>query len=286
MLKRIITAIVLVIIVAPCLIFGGYFLVGLGTLVATLASYEMTRVYRKDAIGLHFLGSLIFPVVFILSFLYLYAYYTKLETLLKFALVLWLSVLLITLLVSTFAKESPRLVEGISFAYLFPFLLTITFGLGFRSSFVFKGFTIASPILIYLISITVLTDTFAYFVGMLFGKHRLAPTISPKKSVEGAIGGLAFGSIIPVLVAWGLGLFKLYDFPLYLSFVVFFLISLVLSVSSQIGDLVLSKIKRRLNVKDFSNLMPGHGGILDRFDSLSLTGPVFIIVLAIVGAFI
>lgn len=110
------------------------------------------------------------------------------------------------------------------------------------------------------------TDTFAYFTGRLLGRHKLIPEVSPKKTVEGALGGIIFcaaayvgyaflynhvwaaeGQTLPPLLLGGIGI--------------------LISVASQVGDLALSQIKRHFGIKDYGNLLPGHGGILDRFDS-------------------
>jgi len=115
-------------------------------------------------------------------------------------------------------------------------------------------------LVIYLFLVAMLTDVFAYFVGIKLGKHRLAVTISPKKSIEGAIGGLVIGSVLATIFAYYLNVFAY-------SFWIVLLLSLVLSVISQIGDLIASKFKRETGVKDYSNIFPGHGGVLDRFDS-------------------
>jgi len=125
-------------------------------------------------------------------------------------------------------------------------------------------------ILIYLLAITFLTDTFAYLVGCLIGKHKMSPKISPKKSWEGAIAGLIGGTAVAVIVYSNL----VGDFSLKLVF-----ITMILSIVGQIGDLVYSKIKRENDIKDFSNIMPGHGGILDRIDSLSFIVFTYVILL-------
>ena len=114
-------------------------------------------------------------------------------------------------------------------------------------------------------------DTFAYCVGKLFGKHKLAPVLSPKKSIEGAIGGiigaavlgLGYGCLIENQVILAI------DVPLYCLSV-----CSVVGVVSQIGDLAASAIKRNYDVKDYGTLIPGHGGIMDRFDSILFTAPV------------
>ncbi len=118
-------------------------------------------------------------------------------------------------------------------------------------------------------------DSFAFFIGKEYGKHKLAPTISPKKTWEGAIAGY-FGAI--------LGFFGLSTlFNLELSLVFQFLFASIVGVIGQIGDLAESRIKREFNVKDSSKLLPGHGGILDRFDSILFVFPTIVFALVLLA---
>ena len=104
------------------------------------------------------------------------------------------------------------------------------------------------------------SDTGAYFAGVFFGKHKLIPRLSPKKTVEGSIGGVFLGTLLAVSFAGYFGLLKTNSILIVACF--------VLTLTSQIGDLVFSAVKRHFGVKDYSNLLPGHGGILDRIDSI------------------
>ncbi|MBQ9914613.1 MAG: phosphatidate cytidylyltransferase [Clostridia bacterium] len=113
-------------------------------------------------------------------------------------------------------------------------------------------------------------DTFAYFSGMLFGKHKLIPKISPKKTVEGAIGAVV-GAVLSFTV-YGLVLWYYFDFTVNFPALIF--LSLLCGVAAQFGDLAASVIKREWNIKDFGNLIPGHGGALDRIDSLIFIAPL------------
>lgn len=117
----------------------------------------------------------------------------------------------------------------------------------------------------YIFILAWVTDTCAYFTGYFFGKHKLIPEVSPKKTVEGAIGGIVGTTLVTVAYAF---IFNK-DF---LQFSLF--LGLAGGVLSQVGDLIASKIKRYTGVKDFGNLMPGHGGVLDRFDSILITAPL------------
>ena len=115
-----------------------------------------------------------------------------------------------------------------------------------------------------------ISDSGAYFAGMFLGKHKLAPVISPKKTVEGFFGGVAaaiLGVVIYGLVLW-LG------FGYRVNFLYGILYGVLGSVASVLGDLTFSVIKRQTGIKDYGNLIPGHGGILDRFDSMTVVGPV------------
>ena len=124
-----------------------------------------------------------------------------------------------------------------------------------------------------LILVTVLTDTFAYFTGMAIGKHKVTK-ISPKKSLEGYIGGIIMGTMITsIYYMTFIGAAPLYK--------VIFVI-LLLSIACELGDLFYSAIKRNRDIKDFSNLIPGHGGILDRIDSLTFVTMTFVLLYGII----
>lgn len=110
------------------------------------------------------------------------------------------------------------------------------------------------------------TDTSAYFVGVYFGKHKMAPVISPKKSWEGAIGGVLGGMVLMLLYALLLDL----AFGFEVQYGAAVLYGILGAVTCVLGDLVFSVIKRQAGIKDYGNLLPGHGGILDRFDSMTL----------------
>jgi len=120
------------------------------------------------------------------------------------------------------------------------------------------------------------SDTFAYFFGCAFGKHKLIPEISPKKTIEGSISGIFFGALSFVLYGW---ILKTWFLPSSTpNYLVLALSGIIVSAISQCGDLIASAVKRYYGVKDFGNLFPGHGGVLDRFDSVLATAPVLYII--------
>lgn len=122
-----------------------------------------------------------------------------------------------------------------------------------------------------------MSDTGAYFAGLNFGKHKLAPNISPKKTVEGVLGG-AFGAVLGMII-YGLVLNVFFNFTV--NFFIATLYGILGSVAGVFGDLCFSVIKRQVGIKDYGNLFPGHGGILDRFDSMMIVGPLAEILLLI-----
>ncbi|MBQ9707699.1 MAG: phosphatidate cytidylyltransferase [Firmicutes bacterium] len=131
-------------------------------------------------------------------------------------------------------------------------------------------------LMVWLIVITAFgTDIMAYFVGVALGKHKLCPKISPKKTIEGSIGGI-LGSVILS------GVFGFFFMPQVLLHCI--IIGVLGGVVSQFGDLTASIFKRKMGIKDYGNLIPGHGGILDRFDSVLFTGPmVYYYIVLVIG---
>ena len=177
-------------------------------------------------------------------------------------------------------------VEGSTAVYLPNFFIAITlFGTSLeRVANTFLGVMLIPWALVHLVSIRELepygeyftyilfftiwaADIFAYFIGTWLGKHRLNKAVSPKKSWEGAIAALIFGTAVTVFL-WDLFL------PAYLTLNQALILGVLIVVISQISDLAESLIKRSAGVKDSSNILPGHGGIFDRFDGFILTAPI------------
>lgn len=128
----------------------------------------------------------------------------------------------------------------------------------------------------YIFGATWGTDTFAYLIGKKFGKHKFTE-ISPKKSIEGCFGGV-LGAVIAMLI-----ITYIFNTVFYLniSYITIGIIAIILSIISQMGDLVASSIKRFVGIKDFGNIIPGHGGMLDRFDSVIFTAPLAYMLIAL-----
>ena len=142
---------------------------------------------------------------------------------------------------------------------------------GFSYELMCQGLSLIHIYLVWLIFLSSWgCDTSAYCVGMLFGKHKMAPVLSPKKSIEGAIGGIAGSALLGILFA---GIFGAKFSSVANPQAACAIACAIAAAISQIGDLAASAIKRNHNIKDYGNLIPGHGGILDRFDSMLFTAP-------------
>lgn len=252
MKQRIISALIALLIVVPIIIKGGdIFNIGV-YVVSLLALKEFMDIKEtKKQIPLFIkIMSVVFYTVMILSSFN----NTSLTLSMDYRLIsgLFLSFLLPTVLYHDREKYSINdalyLMGGIFFLAVVMILL-----LNVR--------TTSLNLLIYLVLITTMTDTFAYITGLLIGKTKLLESISPKKTWEGTIGGTLFGTFISTM-------FYITVINPSVNVIKIILVSAFLSILGSLGDLVFSAIKRYYGKKDFSNLMPGHGGILDRLDSL------------------
>lgn len=153
----------------------------------------------------------------------------------------------------------------------------ILLGFAFSIEYLFVNHERGWKLFAYVYSIVCFTDIFAYVIGSKFGRHKLCPHISPKKSVEGAVFGGLIGAVMGTLV-YCLCFMIGHNYESYAIWKIIllvlgiFVLSVIISCISQLGDLVASKFKRTYDIKDFGNIMPGHGGVMDRFDSFILSG--------------
>lgn len=248
MKKRIISAIVMLAIVIPIVWYGGsIFRLGVG-IVSILALKEMLDL-KKSHHQLPILVELIAVISLLLIVLAEYDGYSILFGITYRGL----AILLLSLLgLSIFYDEKKYTATDALFLIGSVLLLGVSF-----NAMILARMT-DLYLFIYLILIFIFTDTFAMLSGMLFGRHKLIPKVSPKKTVEGSVLGSIIGTIVASLF---------YHFFVNDITVLVVIVTLILSIIGQIGDLIFSKIKRENDIKDFSNLIPGHGGILDRLDS-------------------
>lgn len=259
MKKRLISAIIAFIIVLPFFLLGGV-IFELGILVLSLLSLkEVLDIFETKKEIPFFIKFLSY--IFLSLFLFYQFSFSN-----HFISYQWISILFLVFFIPIVIYHNQEKYD-IEQAFL---ITSSIFFLGFTFQILSLLRNHHMNYLIYILLITIITDTYAYIVGRLIGSHKLIPSISPKKTWEGLIGGTVFGTFIASVY-----------FHSVVSFETPILIVLImtsfLSLTGQIGDLFFSSIKRFYHKKDFSNIMPGHGGILDRLDSLLFVLMMFIL---------
>jgi phosphatidate cytidylyltransferase len=271
------TAIVLLAILVPVIWIGQIPFLVVATILAMIASYELITMFsiKNASIGKY---RFIMPVVSGFAVVLHYLIHTaQIMNPVWYTIFITGAFVVFLALPILFHKQEAEVMNyllftlfytGISVAYLSSIRFIPSTGLAW---------------FLFMVLVVIVTDTFAYLVGINFGKKKLSPDISPKKSIEGAIGGSVFGALIGTLFAFVLRLDMFPAIPsVFLTILLTFLLTLVLTMFVQIGDLVASKLKRNYNIKDFGNIFPGHGGVLDRFDSMIFTGMVFYILFVLI----
>lgn len=253
---RLLSGIVLVAILIAVVFPGGWITWGADLLISLIAVFELYRVFQIEKKLPAYLG-----------YIALIATYLNLRF--------------------RFASDSMFLLIMFLLALLFAYVLTyptydvtdimkVFFGVcyaGFMLSYIYQTRSLNRGLFdTWLIFLSAWgCDTCAYCSGMLFGKHKLAPVLSPKKSVEGAIGGVLGSALLGAL--YGVALHRFFGFELSRAGA-YALICGLGAIFSQLGDLSASAIKRHYEIKDYGTLIPGHGGIMDRFDSVIVTAPM------------
>jgi phosphatidate cytidylyltransferase len=260
MLTRVISGAVLILVVGGMFVLGSFFPIALAAFIAIIAAigvYEIlnnTGIIKKKVASI---GGSIFAFVNVFALL---SYTEKLWSGLSPVFFMVIYAVFIVGVALKFNKEFG--LNCIAAALSFPLIISYAFstiaGLYFRENGLFY--------LLLLINFSSICDTGAYFTGVLMGKHKLCPNISPKKTIEGAVGGVVWSIICSVILCF---VFKKTDsiLPLGLATIPFCIVGMF-------GDLFASVIKRSVDLKDYGKLIPGHGGILDRFDSILLIAPV------------
>ena len=263
---RLLSGILLVIIALGTIIPGGYLLFGLILVISLVGFSELLRVFKAEKTLIGVCGYL-FGVLYFLNLRFgesVFGEYLLSPYIEPFQwIVLAYMVVLLTIMVFTFPKYQPREVLATFFGFFYVVVML---------SFVYQVRML--PLGVFLVWLIFIcswgSDTFAYCAGLTLGKHKLAPKLSPKKSVEGAIGGIAGAAFLGFIYALAINRFA----DVQVGVVAFTLIGGIGSVISQIGDLVASAFKRHYEVKDYGSFIPGHGGVLDRFDSVIFVSPI------------
>ena len=254
--KRILSGIVLLIITISSLWVGSWYLFGLCVFISLIGMMELYRV-----IGIH--KKLIGIIGYLSAIVYYICVYFNYQ---QYSLLILLAslMLIMTVYVISFPKYRTEDATLVFFGICYVAVML---------SYIYQTRTVENGIyVVWLIFICSWgNDTFAYFIGVLFGKHKMAPKLSPKKSIEGAIGGVVGAAVLGAVYGYIVSdKLMLVSNPIF----VFAVASATGAVLSIVGDLAASAIKRNHEVKDYGKLIPGHGGILDRYDSVIFTAPV------------
>ncbi len=293
MLKRIITGIVLGLVLIPLLVLGSWPFLLVGLFLTFVGGYEVLKMFSLKNKDLDFLKFLL-PLTNAATLFV--AYVSGLSQFLLFIICFFI---LLNILMAYLYCENKKLAGKqviISYFYtgillnsaiLVRFMFATNLFSNIRESIFDTGFYM----LVYGVIIATVTDMAAYFFGIKFGKHKMCPTISPKKSWEGAISGTIIGTVSGCgmyFLATNLlgfsGFAVISELLLGYQILIIFLISLALSILGQCGDLYASKLKRGYGIKDYGNIFPGHGGVMDRFDSLTFVGAFIFLMIVLLGA--
>jgi phosphatidate cytidylyltransferase len=273
MLIRTISSIVFLIIVIPCILLSDTPLfIAFALFLSVGAIYEMLKcsgIVKNKGLAI---------AIYILSVLPVLPRVVGVDCFYRIAFPLIFVCALILLTVYTFMKNKPDLAKTVM-AWFFSAYAII----GFTSLVLLSELGSGKWYIMFLPFLASwITDTFALLSGMLFGKHKLLPSVSPKKTIEGAIGGSVFCVLFFILYAFLLDRFFNFEIGSYWMIAI---CGFVCSLVAIVGDLVFSAVKRATGIKDFGNLMPGHGGILDRFDSLVSISIVLLMFVSITKIF-
>ena len=276
MKQRVISGAVLVVVML--LVFLGIYTLVFGlffSILSAIASYEILRVAKvenKEVIALSITFAFIVPLYIEYGF----------KVPFTIAILIFIFALLLIMLANYENTRFEQITVAIYSSVFIPFCFSAFILV--RDLYRLFPAKIDKNHALFLVIIGVscswLTDTCAYFVGVKFGKRKMAPIISPKKSIEGAIGGIVGCLVLNMIILY---LFNTYVFETsFISYLAFVPISLLLSGASMCGDLIASVIKRNFQAKDYGNLIPGHGGIMVRFDSCLFVMPMLYIVITII----
>lgn len=261
MLTRCISGVVLVVIALVTILSGSYLLAATLLAISCIAFYELAKVCKVHTDKK--MNEL--EAVCYVGIVALYALTVMEKD--NILILLW-AILVFLAILGVYVFTFPRFhANQIMAAYFCVLYAPLMFSFIYRTRMTEHGIY-----LVWMIFVSSwISDTFAYFTGVLLGKHKLAPVLSPKKSIEGSIGGVTgsaaagalFGYIFSTKVGQEINLI-----------IVCAILGALGSVISQIGDLAASAIKRNYDIKDYGTLIPGHGGIMDRFDSVIVTAPI------------
>jgi phosphatidate cytidylyltransferase len=311
MITRVVTALIMICILVPCLLFGGWYYLAAMIVMSVACVFEFVNAPSKGRYSI-----LIFIIAFVAEAFLMYSpfffvestrnamfnentlmidrlFFSPLEVIAYFVCLFVYSILS-EKFTATDASYLFSMGLYIGFTYVcMMFLRYLPNSGNYQSTtgVLYKDSPLASSLLAdFTVIGSVSNDVFAYFTGVLFGEHKMSPRVSPHKTWEGFAGGYIFAAGLALLFSW---LCEFYGFPILPGIISWsggnwwriLVLSLLMPLAGTLGDLLFSLIKRNYAIKDYSNILPGHGGALDRIDGLSLICILnsFIIVLFLYG---
>lgn len=282
MKTRIITSIFITAVMIAVLVLSGTLVypITLSTL-AVVAVYEVLKVFGIQKRPVFAVPSYLVAAVMPTLAFVMRAIMGRAET--EFIIILALTLFVLMIYMFAVAVFSKGAVSFSTFASAFVMVFYIT--ASFSALSILR--TISGDVIGFLCIGMVLigawiSDVFAYFTGMLFGKHKLIPEVSPKKTVEGSVGAIVFTTLFMLLYGFIVSLVS----DVTPNYLILALCGPVLSAVGQIGDLFASVVKRERGVKDYGTLLPGHGGIMDRFDSILAVSCATMVIVLIFPPFV
>lgn len=270
MLKRIVSALVGIAVGVTALVLDNFYVyLGLISVFSAIGAWELIHAIKSDKHK--FLCFFCVCFAFITPSLHVVDYFRRYRF---SAFLIFVMVLICTMLFGHKTITFVDVASGGAATFVIPTALSCTI----MVRYLFADYLPGVFLLVYMLFCAWLGDSGAFFVGTFFGKHKLCPDISPKKTVEGMIGGVATVGVAVTIQCLVYNL--LLPSTVKMNYAVIIPVGIVASVLGVLGDLSASVIKRQYNVKDFGNVMPGHGGILDRFDSVLFVAPFIYVLLS------
>ena len=263
--KRISSALILFPLVVIILVLGSKYIVSIGlAIIALLSMQEYLHAVSKKSNPIKWISYLSCAAISLLSLVP--------QALFGNVILISIPILLLILFLQVIITEMKTNFNDL--VYTFIGIIYIAFLIG--SMVMVRNLENGKILIWYVLFSGWATDVFAYAIGMRFGKHKFS-SVSPKKSVEGAIAGTLAAIVVTAIYTYFINTYA----PVEYSYLYVAIITLVLSLVGQIGDFAASCIKRYVDIKDYSNLIPGHGGMLDRIDSIMFIAPFAYILLSL-----
>lgn len=261
MKQRVITAVVALALFIPIIWYGGIAIQLTAAALAVVGVHELFKMKGLQLLSFEGVLASLGAIVLVLPRdVWFFFLPDKADTYILFYIIV-----MVLLTASVFSRNTYTFDEA-----AFPVLVSLYVGMGFKAFLLARGETSDLTVLMYGLLVVWATDIGAYMIGRQIGKRKLAPAISPNKTLEGSLGGIVCAVVVAAIFFYFYPTQKYFGYDMWIML----LFTVIFSMVGQMGDLVESAFKRHYGVKDSGKILPGHGGILDRFDSMLFVFPV------------